>query len=156
MIQDNERGLTLIEVLATLTILSIVSVIIWSIFLQGYNFSQKAISKNFILQESNILITNLKKIHQTVVTYDIKSENCDVKVRNLTTSPTQEEIFDHAKICYKILEINNVNSSTSGTIEPNKKTGDLALKIRASDKNNSDNYIIIDTYLYRVKGVDYQ
>lgn len=154
----DESGLTLIEVLLTLSILSIISVIIWGVFFQGFNFSQKAMSKNFMLQESNLLITNLKKTHQTLVTYDIRSENCDIKVRNLTTTttPAPEQIFNHPNICFKILEINNVTSSGPLTVNPNKIANDVSLKISASDKKNPGNVVTINTFLYRVKGVDYQ
>lgn len=156
LLKRDESGLTLIEVLATLTILSLISVTIWSVFFQGYNYSQKAISKNFMLQESNILFTNLKKTHQTLIKYEIKSENCAIKVTNLSKTPPQEQVFNHPNICFKILEINNVKGSGPSTIEPNKIANDVSLKISVSDKKNSKNSIIIDTFLYRVKGVDYQ
>ncbi|WP_223591141.1 PulJ/GspJ family protein [Neobacillus bataviensis] len=151
----DESGLTLVEVLATLAIFSMVAVIIWSVFFQGFNFSEKAISKNFMLQESNILVTNLKRVHQKLIKYEIKSENCSIKVTDLTTSSQVQE-FNHPSICFKILEINNVTGSGPKTIEPNKNANDISLKISVSDKNNSANSITINTFLYRVKGVDYQ
>ncbi len=155
-LKQTESGLTLIEVLATLTILSVISITIWSVFFQGYNFSQKAVSKNFMLQESNILTTTLKKTHQKLITYEIKSENCAVKVKDLSVTPNQEKILDHPNICFKIIEINNVNSSGPYRVEPNKIANDLSLKINLSDKNNPNNSVIINTFLYRVKGADYQ
>jgi prepilin-type N-terminal cleavage/methylation domain-containing protein len=155
-LRRGERGLTLIEVLVTLTILSVLSVTTWSIFFQGYNFSQKAISKNLMLQEMTILITDLTKVHQKTEKYDIKSENCDIKITNLKTTPPQEQIFDHPNICFNLLEINNVQSAGPVTIEPNKNGNDVSLKFSASDKKNPDNNIIINTFLYRVKGADYQ
>lgn len=151
-----ESGFTLIEVLVTLTILSFISVITWSVFFQGYNFSQKAISKNSMIQETNLLITDLNKIHQKMVKYDIQSENCEIKVTNLYTTPPQTQIFNHPNMCFKILEINAVLGSGPKTVEPNKNANDIFLKISASDKNNLQNSITIDTFLYRMKGVDYQ
>ncbi len=152
----DESGLTLVEVLATLTIVSIIGIIIWSIFFQGYNFSQKAMSKNFMLQETNILITNLTKQHQKLIKYELKSENCEIKITNLKTSPTQVQVFNHPNICFKITEINNIKNPGPFSVEPNKIANDVSLKITASDKNNPENSITIDTFLYRVKGVDYQ
>ena len=154
LVNRDEGGITLVEVLATLTILSLISVSIWSVFFQGYNYSQKALSKNFMLQESNILFTNLKKTHQTLIKYDIKSENCAIKVTNHTVTPPHEQIFNQPNICFTILEINNVKGSGPNSIEPNKN--DVSLKILASDKKNPSNSINIDTFLYRVKGADYQ
>ena len=156
-----ENGFTLIEVLVTLSILSFVGIIAWSVFFQGYNFSQKAISKNAMIQETNLLITNLKKVHQTLIEYEIKSENCEIKVTNLKTSPKQTQIFNHPAICFKILEINAGPGSGPKTVKPNNKLNDgslndVSLKINASDKNNPQNSITQDTFLYRMKGADYQ
>jgi prepilin-type N-terminal cleavage/methylation domain-containing protein len=151
-----QSGLTLIEVLVTLTILSFLSVITWSVFFQGYNFSQKAISKNSMIQETNLLITNLNKIHQTMIKYEFKSENCEIKVTNLNSTPQQTQIFNHSNICFKILEINAVLGQGPKTVEPNKTANDVSLKISASDKNNPQNSITQDTFLYRMKGADYQ
>ena len=157
-----ENGLTLIELLVTLSILSFIGIIAWSVFFQGYNFSQKAISKNAMIQETNLLITDLKKVHQTLIKYEIKSENCEVKVTNLKTTPQQTQIFNHPNICFKILEINAVQGSGPKTVEPNIKDAtddslnDVPLKINASDKNNSQNSITQDTFLYRMKGVDFK
>jgi prepilin-type N-terminal cleavage/methylation domain-containing protein len=155
LIRD-ERGLTLVEVLATLTILSIVSVIIWSVFFQGYKFSQKAISKNFILQEANILTTNLTKIHQTIDIYEITSGYCTISVTNMTTTPHNVQIFNHPNICFKLLEINNVSGTGPRKVEPNKNGNDISLKVSASDKKDPNNNLTINTFLYRVKGADYQ
>jgi prepilin-type N-terminal cleavage/methylation domain-containing protein len=151
-----ERGLTLVEVLATLTILSMVSVIIWSVFFQGYNYSQKANSKNLMLQEANILAANLTRIHQTIDKYEIKSENCSIKVTNLKSTPPQYQVFNHANICFKLVEINNVNGTGPRIVEPNKNGNDISLKISVSDKKDPENNITLDTFLYRVKGADYQ
>jgi prepilin-type N-terminal cleavage/methylation domain-containing protein len=161
----DERGLTLVEVLATLTILSIVSIIIWSVFFQGFNISQKAISKNLIIQETNILISNLTKIHQTSIKYEIMSSgtnNCEItvtskkrdKIQNIDViQPTR--IFSHSEICFElVIDIKNKkDGSDPNLIEP--YDNDVSLTITASDKKNPDNKVAMDSYLYRIKGVGY-
>ena len=52
----NQKGVTLIELLATITILSIIGVIIWNVFIQGTKYSNTAVTKNRLIQESNIVI----------------------------------------------------------------------------------------------------
>ncbi|MEO2074634.1 MAG: prepilin-type N-terminal cleavage/methylation domain-containing protein [Bacillus sp. (in: firmicutes)] len=163
--KKDERGLTLVEVLATITIISIVSIIIWSVFFQGINFSKKATSRNLMLQEMNLLVTNLTKIHQTSSVYEISSSgpnNCEItviskkrdKIQNIDiVQPTQ--IFNHSQICFNfILDIKNKRTGTSpNTIEPNEN--DVSITLTASDKNNPDNKVITKSYLYRMKGVGY-
>jgi prepilin-type N-terminal cleavage/methylation domain-containing protein len=151
-VKTDERGLTLVELLATLVILSMIGVIIWSVFFQGFTFSQKAISKNSILQESNITITNLTRIHQTLSEYELKSENCDIVVTNNIVTPPQIQEFHHSNICFN-LEI-KVDGTDAGsgpvTIKPN--SNNVTLTIIASDRNKSDNNIVLDTFLFRMKG----
>lgn len=132
--KSDERGLTLIEVLTTLAILSFIGTIIWSVFIQGYRNSQQAISKNLILQEVNILISNLTNLHQKLDIYEITSENCTIKITNLKTTPYQTQVFSNKNICFNILEINNVKGAGPMRVEPNKVGNDISLKISASDK----------------------
>lgn len=159
----NERGLTLVEILVSLVILSIIGVIIWNTFFQGYKFSQKSISKNFMLQEANILTTNLLRVHQKYTNYEIKSSGtglnsgCEITVTpNKLTTPAADQIFRNTKLCYNyILKIDNVEKGTGPLlIEPHKK--DVSLQLTIYEKNNPGNKVTIDTLLYRVKGVDYQ
>ncbi|MFJ5715543.1 type II secretion system protein [Neobacillus sp. NPDC093127] len=153
----NERGLTLIEVLGTLTILSIVGVIIWNVFFQGFVYSKKAISRNFMQQETNIIITNIKKIHQSNINYTISSSNCDITViyqkDKLTSAKTQ--VYSHSQICYNLeIKIDTTNNGSGPVlIEPNKT--DVTLKVKTSDRKNPKNIVTIDTFLYRMKGVGY-
>ncbi|WP_342432480.1 prepilin-type N-terminal cleavage/methylation domain-containing protein [Neobacillus sp. FSL H8-0543] len=157
--KEKQGGLTLVEVLATLTILSTVSVIIYSVFFQGLSFSHEAISKNQMHQETNLLITNLKKIHTTARRYDILNTNSDcditVNIKDNPTDPnlvTRTEILSHPNMCFNF----EITNSVSNTIIPNKTGHNVAIKLNTSDKNNKQNEITIDTFLYRVKGADYQ
>ena len=97
----NQRGITLIELLATLAILSIVSILIWSIFFQGTNYSNKAMTKNQMQQEANIIITNLTKIHQTSDSYDIdSSKTCSFTVNDNDKGLT--EVFEHSQLSISV------------------------------------------------------
>ncbi|MEW9053299.1 MAG: type II secretion system protein [Neobacillus sp.] len=150
--KTDESGLTLVELLATLVILSILGVIIWSIFFQGFSFSQKAISKNSMLQESNITITNLTRIHQTLTEYEIKSENCDILITNNKVTPPQVQEFHHTSICFNLdIKVDSTDKGTGPvTIKPN--SNNVTLIITASDRKRPDNQIVLDTFLYRMKG----
>jgi prepilin-type N-terminal cleavage/methylation domain-containing protein len=164
-LKRGEQGLTLIEVLVTLVILSMVSVIIWSVFFQGYKFSQESISKNFMIQETNVITTNLKRIHQTSAVYEIfgSGSSCEIKVVSQKKDPsspddllpqvTQE--FEHSKLCFKIIdsEIKEIDSNSGDKIEPD--FDEVELTISTSERNNTNNSVTIETYLYKVKGADY-
>ena len=70
----NERGLTLVELLAAITILFIISAIIYSVFL-GFNKNYSQISeKNNMDQTANLILATVKQHHlkydQYKISYD--------------------------------------------------------------------------------------
>lgn len=70
----NERGLTLVELLAAITILFIISAIIYSVFF-GFNKNYSQISeKNSMDQTANVIIATVKQHHlkydQYKISYD--------------------------------------------------------------------------------------
>jgi len=74
----NERGLTLVELLGAITILFIISGIIYSVFL-GFNKNYSQISeKNSMDQTANIILATVKQHHlkydQYKISYDEKKK----------------------------------------------------------------------------------
>lgn len=146
----SERGITLIELLAAITILSFIGIIIWNAFFQGYQFSKKAISKNFMIQESNIVITNLTRIHQKSKQYTITNtdSNCEITISYIDKNgANQTEVYNNPQICLTFEMKNGVTNPVVPTT-----TNNVTLKLTASDKKNNSNKVLIDTILYRYKG----
>lgn len=139
MLKKNERGLTLIELLLSLSIATIVGILIWNVFFQGFNYSNKAMTKNQMQQEANIIISSLTKYHRTVDSYEISSSNCKISI-----SGNSIEIYEHPQLCFK--------TSRTGTIQP--KVEDVLLTINVSDKNAPENDVEIGTVLSRLKSED--
>lgn len=138
-----QRGITLVELLVTLAILSIIGTIIWSVFFQGYNFSQKAITKNRLQQEANMVIVNLTKIHQTSLVYSISNTDCKITV-NYTKkidNSQQSQIFQGNGLCYA--------TDVTGSFDPNQNDNDV--KVTVYDQNDRNNKAEVDTFLYRLK-----
>ncbi|PFA67281.1 hypothetical protein CN378_10555 [Bacillus sp. AFS015802] len=138
----NERGLTLIEVLATTTILSIIGVVIWNVFFQGLTYSDKAVTQNALQQESNYVNMKLTRIHQTSEEYELTSSNCMIKVKYKTkNNELLEETFKDPDLC--------LSTSYSGIVDPNKE--DLPITITIQDKERAANKFDIETVFYRLK-----
>jgi prepilin-type N-terminal cleavage/methylation domain-containing protein len=139
---QNERGLTLVEVLATLTILSIISVVIWNVFFQGLDYSDKAVTQNSMQQESNYLTMKLTRIHQTAKQYELKNSNCNIVVDYINqNNESSKEIINDADLCFK--------TTFTGRVDPSKE--DLPLTISIHDKNNAANEFVMETIFYRLK-----
>ncbi|SEM33435.1 prepilin-type N-terminal cleavage/methylation domain-containing protein [Mesobacillus persicus] len=158
---NNQRGISLVEVLATLVILSIIGGTIWSIFFQGHSYSQNAISKNAMQQEANIILTSLKNVHQTNDKYTISTisdSSCDsvdgkiggrIEITGIedhngtgTISNEQDKVFSNTRLCFI--------SSLEETINiANKNNVPLTLTIY--EKQNPTNILKINTLLFRIK-----
>ncbi|WP_044338449.1 type II secretion system protein [Rossellomorea aquimaris] len=136
----NERGLTLVEVLATLTILSIIGAVIWNVFFQGIHYTKKAVSQNSIQQEANILTMKLTRIHQTSEFYELENPECTIKVKY----SEEEEEFHHSDLCFSL------EKAPEEPIKPSKS--DYPLLVTITDKHHPNNKFVIDTTLYRLKG----
>lgn len=60
---NNESGMTLIEVLATLTITAIIGSVVYAVFFQTLNSKEKTQSHNELRQEANVVMTQLRTMH---------------------------------------------------------------------------------------------
>lgn len=62
---NNESGITLIEVLAAITITAIISSLIYGVLFQTIHAKDKIQSHNELRQEANIVMTQLRTMHET-------------------------------------------------------------------------------------------
>lgn len=146
-LKNNEQGISLVEVLATLTILSIVGVLIWQVFFQGYKYSNDAVTKNTLTQEANVIVLKLTRIHQSNEEYTIKSSNGIIEF--LDSNNNQITQYSSSKFTYSaLLNDYEVNSQL---VHPSDKTQNLNIEIRVTDKNNPSNKVSVKTLLYRLK-----
>ena len=60
----NETGITLIEVLATLTITAIIGSVVYAVFFQTLHANEKTKAHNELRQEANIVMTQLRTMHE--------------------------------------------------------------------------------------------
>ena len=105
---SKEEGITLIEVLATLTILSIISILIYGVLNNGLDYSKKSQKNVALQQEMNILITTFTKLHESNDKYEIVwDSNPDASKIQLITKDTSGKIlkaieFANADYVYSI------------------------------------------------------
>lgn len=97
----NQNGLTLVEVLASLAVLSVIGLLLWNVFFQGISYSKKAATHTSLQQEANQISMKLTRIHQTSPSYEIVNNNCQLKVYNTQTDDKQLiTAFSDGKTCY--------------------------------------------------------
>lgn len=152
----NEAGLTLIEVLATITILSIVSVIIYNVFTSGLRYSSKAEETVLIQQEANYLLTLLKEQHENAATdYTVTVENNQSTVI-LNKGRSNETDVTNSQYLYQICDLDDSQSScdeqnaADHTIKKTPSNERLHIKIILTNKNDPGITYEIQTILSRL------
>lgn len=70
-----QKGMTLVEVLASLLITSLVIILIWTTILISIKYNIVESNKIQMQQEVNYIITDLQRIHREFNCYQIKSVN---------------------------------------------------------------------------------
>lgn len=145
MIKKNQDGISLVEVLATIVIVTLIGFLAWNTFFQGANYSKTAMTKNQMYQEANLIMIELTKNHQNTPKYVINSvDTCSFEVSQLEDSGQTTKIKkSHNKLCYSIEHL---------PITVDSNTNNIKINLVISDKSNIDNKIRVNIPLHRLAG----
>jgi prepilin-type N-terminal cleavage/methylation domain-containing protein len=69
---NNESGLTLIEVLASIAIFSIALILITNVIINSFSYHDKSYDTLKLGQEANLFITKIRTVHEQVDEYTLK------------------------------------------------------------------------------------
>lgn len=79
---ENEKGMTLVEVLATLLLMSLVTGVIWTTISIATKFNVSETSTLTLQQETNYIIAELQQVHRHCKTYELTISKNEIKVDN--------------------------------------------------------------------------
>ena len=117
----NEKGITLVELLAALALFGVISVLLWNLFFQALNFNDRAVTQNQLQQEANLIVNTIQQIHTKYTITSITNINDTLTVNY---DDNKHEDFDKENIKYLLVP---------KTISPNKEfIFDLTLESRAN------------------------
>ncbi|BAQ11593.1 hypothetical protein OXB_3124 [Bacillus sp. OxB-1] len=90
---SNEKGITLVELLASLALLSMVVILIWTTFFITARYNIAETTKLQLQQEANYILTTIQQQHRYKECYNLKVEgqrlvleDCDTGDRELVSS----------------------------------------------------------------------
>ncbi|MEK4403921.1 prepilin-type N-terminal cleavage/methylation domain-containing protein [Sporosarcina sp. FSL K6-6792] len=139
--KKNESGMTLVEALATLTILSMVVVLIWTTFSISTKHSIMETTKLQLQQEANYILTEIQQQHRQLECYTLDIREDRVQLFNCKQTP---ELIEVISTNYKYKEYN------SGDIKP--KEGNLSFTLTVKDsKKDSKLKVEVVTNISRYK-----
>lgn len=121
----NQKGVTLVELLATLVISGIFATIIWTFLFQTMKTNEVEISKNQLQQEANIILNALDEVHRKSAEYKIDYSNDEIIITGTNSS---QMVFSNPQIDYHLLPIESgkiispVNEQLTMTLVLKSKT----------------------------------
>lgn len=137
---NNKYGLTLIEVLAGLTIATIVIGLAFSVLQNSMNAYKKTESKQLIQQEANLFVTQLRTIHRSQSSYVI-AYNSTTNQYTIALSDGEAQALGNPK--YKIeLAIDNIKITESLALPIDATRNDYHLRIKISDPLTNDDFTL--------------
>lgn len=127
---DN-KGITLIEVLAVLILTSIIAVAAWTALSIGMKYTTVETSKTEIQQDANVAVTKLSSIHRQSDKYAIKIESGQLVISTLNGGiwGSFEKVLDEPYSFVGTKVDGREVSSTAIEIEPRKEHANLDLKL---------------------------
>ncbi|MFC4356002.1 type II secretion system protein J [Chryseomicrobium palamuruense] len=71
----NQKGITLVEILAAIVIVSFLTVIIWRFFFQTIDYNTYAVTEQTLQQEANVILAKLQAEHTKNTIHALTIEN---------------------------------------------------------------------------------
>lgn len=144
----NEKGISLIEVLAALLLVSIIATAAWTALSIGMKHTTAETSKTEIQQDANIIISKLSSAHRQSETYTIKFQNNQLLMRACVETgcggfePVLDKEYD-----FTGTTINGEGDLTvESYIEPKKNHANIQLNLSKNGRN-----LTIQTTLTRIR-----
>ncbi|WP_419956023.1 PulJ/GspJ family protein [Neobacillus niacini] len=153
---SNDDGITLIEVLATLAIMSIISILLYGVLMNGFDYSKKSQEKVSIQQEMNIVVTSITKFHESYRSYDIKIDhNPDARKIQLLGKDSAGTVVNTVELSnpdyeYSLYDYSGTIETTFPTTRNVNTSQALYIRITIKDKKNPSQTYEVKTIISRL------
>ncbi|MFP8782154.1 PulJ/GspJ family protein [Planococcus plakortidis] len=151
----DEKGITLVELLAALILVSIIAVIAWTTITIGMRHGTSETNKTIMQQDMNLIMSSLISAHRNSEKYSVIFENnhllinaCD-KSGDCKLSEIAGE-YDFSESMINNIEINTSSAAPIVISDLNPSEKHIKVSLKITDINNEKNFIIVDTILSRI------
>lgn len=141
IVRKNEAGITLVELLATLVLMTIVTAAIWNAVFLSMKYTTSETTKVRLQQEANYIITKLQQQHRKLECYQLEITEDEIELFDCEKPKDRIEIIstDYKYIPVKLTKV-----------EP--KSDDLLLDLIIKDsKEDSKLKVEVSTIISRLK-----
>ena len=153
--KKNQKGITLVEVLAAIALVSVIAVIAWTSLSIGVKHTAVETRKTQIQQDANLIISTLTGVHRQSASYSLTFEGNEIKVTSCSDALTCDDAVIEASYDFTGTMVNNTvidshDSSPDVITDLEPKKNHVMLKLVLTDLNNPKNTITVETALTRI------
>ncbi|WP_191090677.1 type II secretion system protein [Niallia endozanthoxylica] len=131
----SENGLTLVEVLVSITILAIILTSFLSFFNQAYSYTKKNEDKTVgINVAKNVLYYFEQQDYETFSNYISKNSEASTMTYNSCADPTLNFSSEEVKVCHGFFSttINNTPFETTVTLQKHESLSDYLIPVKVT------------------------
>lgn len=151
----NEKGITLVELIAALALVALVAGIAWTTLSIGMQHGAAETEKTQLQQDSNIIISTLMNIHRRSDSYTLtfeddtlKIESCDAGGSCSNEQLDMEYDFTGTKVGSFTVDTTDGTPDVIADLAPKNAHTELTLVV--TDLNNPNRTLLIKTTLARM------
>ena len=161
VVRKNESGVTLVELLAVLVLLSIVTAVIWNTIFISMRHNTTETKKTRLQQEANYVIAEIQRYHRQCDTYNLTIKTDEVAIKDCMRIPSDpregpSHPLPELKISngfqYISSEESTENSFADSTNEPINSKGEnasVSFTLTIQDTGNDNLNVSIPTTISR-------
>lgn len=139
---SNQKGVTLIELLVTLTVFSIVIGVVYSALFNTINYNNKTFSKVTIQQEANIFLSQFSNVHLYNKKYNVVYDAVNNVYKIILLDGSGEEFpLTNPIHQYEVY----INSTLVGTAPITVDQKEVKIKLKITDPANKNEFSIQTT-----------
>lgn len=107
----NQKGITLVEILAAIVIVSFLTVIVWRFFFQTIDYNSYAVTEQTLQQEANVILATLQAEHTRNTIHVLYIQNGTL-VAKVGDSCADKSISSRSGITYTLTDAQNLSVSS--------------------------------------------
>lgn len=140
--------MTLVEVLATIVLVSMVVILIWTGVFISMRYNVAETKKLRLQQDANYIITEIQRIHRSCDKYDLTISKNEIYIKNcILASSSSKPDFTIANI----FQYESIPEFKGALIETKKNESNINFTLTVKDNENEKIFVEIPTTISRYK-----
>lgn len=154
-LKNDQRGITLVELLAALALVATIATIAWTALSIGFKHTAVETEKTKLQQSANLIMSTLINEHRRSEKYSIIFEGNQLKIDSCDKAGdcsmiTIDQTYDYTGSAVNGMPIDFDDSLPDKILDLNPKAAHTKITLVLTDLNNPNNTVTLETKLTRI------